>query len=127
MKCSNRKLPAAIVLMTATLFVSFIVGHRLGAQTTLEWITLGLNEKAKAESFAAQVRGGKVVGMTAVKKDGSRLTLKQQSKPTCATSCPSGQTLTCWEDYEQMMSICVCGTGGGGGMATGKVAMQDMH
>jgi hypothetical protein len=43
--------------------------------------------------------------------------LKQQSKPTCATGCPAGKTLHCWEDEEQMMSICVCG---GGGASDGK-------
>lgn len=55
-------------------------------------------------------RDGNIVGMTLLQKDGSWLTLKQQLDPTCPATCPAGQQQTCWEDEQQQMSICVCGS-----------------
>lgn len=86
---------------------------RPGVQTSAGGPTfIRLSDEQKPDGFEMRERDGRVVGMTVVKKDGSRMPLKQQSRPTCATSCPAGQTLTCWEDEEQLMSVCVCGPRG---------------
>ena len=89
------------------------------------------------EAFDVERRNGEIVGMTAVMKKGEQLPLKQQTNPTCATACPAGQKQTCWEDYEEQMSICACvpsggggGGGGGGGrfgIGMGKISLQDFH
>lgn len=82
--------------------------------------TVRLNGEAPA-SVDVDSRDGKVVGMTAVMKDGSRIVLTPQSKPTCATACPKGQKQICWKD-EKQMTICVCTSGGGGGgIGTGAI------
>ncbi|HEX6187645.1 MAG TPA: hypothetical protein VFZ40_06175 [Pyrinomonadaceae bacterium] len=76
--------------------------------------TIRVNIVAPAR-FEVVRREGKIVTMTALQKDGSRAVLKATRRPVCATTCPAGQTLTCWEDQQQMMSICECRGGGGGG------------
>ena len=115
MKTSTKRLTAAAALLAATLCASPTDARKAaGPARQTARTSLRLNVDAPA-SVEVETRDGKVVGMTAVKRDGSRLALKAQSKPTCATSCPAGQTLSCWEDEAQMMSICVCGGGGGGG------------
>jgi len=115
MTYSNQKRLAAFALITAAFCISSaFAGRMLGQGRSDAHVMLRWSKNAKPESFDTQVRNGEVVGMSAVAKDGSRLVLKQQNKPTCATSCPAGQKLTCWEDHEQQMSICVCGSSGGG-------------
>ena len=115
MNYSNKRRLFAIALIAATLCISSAyAGKMIGQARGDGHVTLRWNKVAKPDSFDVQVRGGAVVGLSAVMKDGSRLALKQQNKPTCTTGCPEGQKLTCWEDHEQQMSICVCGAGGGG-------------
>jgi len=70
-------------------------------------ISIPVTGKAPA-SFDAEMKEGKVVAMTAIFPDGTKLPLKQQNKPAGATSCPTGQILTCWEDYDLLMSMCAC-------------------
>lgn len=114
MTYSNQKRLAAFALIAAALSISSTYAGRMPGQGRSDaHIVLHWNKDKKPDSFDAQLRNGRVVGMSAVSKDGSRLTLKQQNKPTCSTSCPEGQKLTCWEDHEQQMSICVCGSSGG--------------
>jgi hypothetical protein len=115
MTYSNKKMLVAFALITAALCISSAYAGRILSQGRSDrHLMLHWSKNAKPDSFDAQIRNGAVVGMSAVSKDGSRLSLKQQNKPTCATSCPEGQKLTCWEDDEQQMSICVCGSSGGG-------------
>jgi len=79
-------------------------------------VMLRLTDEMKADGFEAQMKGGKVVGMTMVRQDGSRLPLKQQQgKPVCGSFCPSGQTPSCWEDEAAQMSVCTCSGGGTSG------------
>ena len=115
MKTYTKRLVAVAALLAATLCASPADAGKAGgpARQTAR-TSLRLNVDAPA-SVDVETRDGKIVGMTAVKKDGSRMALKAQSRPTCATGCPAGQSLKCWEDEAQMMSICVCEGGGGGG------------
>jgi hypothetical protein len=73
-------------------------------------VFFGLSQEARPDGFEATVKNGAVVGMTVVKTDGSRTDLKRQGTPAGASSCKKGETLSCWEDEAQMMSVCVCGT-----------------
>jgi hypothetical protein len=112
MKTSNKRLLATFALVAATLCVSSTEAGRAGnptSQTARKSVRIKL---AVPASFDLDTRDGTIVGLTTVAKDGTRKALKQQSRPTCATSCPAGQKLSCWEDEEQLMSICVCGGGG---------------
>ncbi len=107
MKYSSKALLAAAVLIAATLFTSSTNALQNGRAFR------SMNELTPFKGFDIETKSGTVVGMTAVKKDGSKLVLQQQSRPTAATSCPAGQHLTCWEDHDQMMSVCVCTTPSG--------------
>jgi hypothetical protein len=115
MKTSKKKLLTIVVLLAAAICIS-AYARRAGTPLVQDThMTLKFDEKATPVSFDAQITAGKIVGMTALYPGGDRVALKQQSKPTCATSCPAGQYLSCWEDHEQQMSICVCKSSGGGG------------
>ena len=73
-----------------------------------------LTDGMKPDGFEAQVKGGKVVGMTLVRQDGSRLPLRQQKgKPACGAFCPSGEKQTCWEDEGAQTTVCACGAASG--------------
>jgi hypothetical protein len=119
MKHSSKILLTAFALLAVTLGVSSTNARRgAGPELQDRSVSIRVPDNALPKSFSAQMRGDDVVGMTAIKKDGSRVALKAQSKPTCATSCPAGQVLTCWEDEQQLMSMCVCVTPGSGGSGT---------
>jgi len=115
MKYSKKNLLAIVVLLATAICISAYVRTAGTASVQDTHMTLKFDEKATPVSFDAQLSAGKVVGMMALYPDGSRVALKHQNKPTCATSCPAGQYLSCWEDHEQQMSICVCKSSGGGG------------
>lgn len=114
MSYSKKKLLAIVVLLAAAICISAYVRTSGTAFVQDTHMTLKFDEKATPVSFDAQLSAGKIVGMTALYPGGNRVALKQQSEPTCATSCPAGQYLSCWEDHEQQMSICVCKPSGGG-------------
>ena len=109
MKSSTKRVLAVAALMAATLCASSTSARKAASPTPQERnISIRVPDRAQPRSFETQVRDGKIAGMTVVKKDGSRMALKAQSRPTCATSCPAGQTLSCWENEAEMMSMCVC-------------------
>jgi hypothetical protein len=115
MKTSAKRLLAVTALLGVSLCASPTDARKSGGtagQTGRKSVRLNLNVPATID---VDRRDGKIVGMTAVMKDGSRKVLKAKSNPTCATGCPAGQTLQCWEDEAQLMSICECRGGGGGG------------
>ena len=100
---------AAVTLLTA-IFYAANVHSRPASSGRTQTVTVPAGEKPA--SFEETIRNGEVVGMTAMKPGGGRLVLNAPSQATCVTSCPAGQKLSCWEDEEQLMSICVCGTAG---------------
>ena len=113
MKSSTKRVLAVAALMAATLCAPSTSARRAAGPTPQERnMSIRVPDQAQPQSFEAQVRDGKIAGMSVVKKDGSRTALKAQTKPTCATSCPAGQTLSCWENEAEMMSMCVCTSGG---------------
>lgn len=113
MKSPSKKLLTALALMMAALCASSSVARKQSDSTNQNKRFIRVSDVFKPIGFEGQLRGGELIGMTVVRKDGTRKALKEQSKPVCATSCPAGQRLKCWEDEEQMMSMCVCvGSGG---------------
>jgi hypothetical protein len=84
-------------LLSVTLLLLAIIGSlTLSAQTPAErTIALRLPQK-----------------LTLTPKNGAR-----------STSCPAGQHLYCYEDHEQMMSVCVCAQSGGGGKIQGTLTL----
>jgi hypothetical protein len=122
MKFTKKKLLVVTVMLAATLGIS-AYARKIGTQAGPdEHITLRVNSKTPA-TFDYQLRAGKVVEMTATYPDGDNVALKQQSKPTCATTCPAGQHLSCWEDQQQQMSICVCSSASGGKQSSSVVSL----
>ena len=102
---------ASIALLAASFHAAKVAAHRDGG--AVQRTTFRIPAHETPQSFEETIRNGEVVGMTAIKAGGGRVVLKAQSKPTCATSCPAGQHLSCWEDEEQMMSMCACSGGTG--------------
>src|SRR5882672_4098098 len=123
MKTSTKRIFAVAALVGATLCASPTDARKAGNPGQTVRRSLHVNLKAPL-SIDVDTRDSQTVGLTAIKKDGRRIALKPQSKPTCATSCPAGKTLHCWEDEEQMMSICECGSGGGGGGFNGNLQIE---
>jgi hypothetical protein len=116
MHSSNKKLLAAIGLIAATLGLSSAYPSRTVRQSSSEGNTfVRVSDSWQPDGFEAEMKDGKLVGMRGTRNDGSRVALKPHSKPTCNQSCPAGQKLSCWEDEEEKMSICVCVPVGGGG------------
>lgn len=104
---------ALIALLSATVYgATLFKPNGFAGAAVSQTTTIRVTPAEKPASFEQTVRNGEVVGMTAIKTGGARVALRAQSNPTCATSCPAGQKLSCWEDEVQMMSLCVCGTGG---------------
>ena len=108
MRHVNHRLLAA-ALIAAALFAAS-TDARKGDSSPLQAETkfFRLSDDWKPDGFEAQLRGGKVVGMSIVKKGGTRVALKKQANPPRATSCPGNQFLDCWEDEGQLVSICEC-------------------
>jgi hypothetical protein len=96
-----------VALLAAAVCISAYAWRAATASGQDTHVSIPVNGKAPT-SFDAELKDGKVVAMTAIYPDGTKLPLTQQSKPTSATSCPAGQTLTCWEDYDLLMSMCAC-------------------
>jgi len=111
MKYPSKRLVIAVALTAMALLASSTDAQRANDRTSQdERVFFSLSQEAKPDGFEATVKDGTVAGMTVVNTDGSRMDLKRQSNPAGATSCKKGETLSCWEDEAQMMSVCVCGT-----------------
>jgi hypothetical protein len=111
MKYLSKRLLIAVVLMAAALSASSTDAQRTDDPAGQDGrVFFSLSQEARPDGFEATLKNGAVAGMTVVNTDGSRADLKRQSKPSGATSCKKGETLSCWEDEAQMMSVCVCGT-----------------
>lgn len=92
MKHPSKKMLSVVALILATVCVSSSVARKQGDATGQDkHVFVPFSDAFKPNGWDAQVRGGQVIGMTMIRKDGSRKALKQQTKPTCATSCPAGQ------------------------------------
>ena len=62
-------------------------------------------------------------GVVSVGRDGRRMELSAIPNPSSGKpfECPAGQTLSCYEDHANQMSVCLCVGSGGGG--TGDLAV----
>jgi hypothetical protein len=109
MKYPGKRLLIAVVLTTAALCASSTDAQRPAETAEKDRaVFIRMPNEWKPRGFEARVRDGKAVSVVVVKHDGSKVPLKQISAPTRPTSCPAGQTLSCWEDEAQLMSTCVC-------------------
>ena len=111
----TKRLLAAAALAAVTLCVSAASAQRGADRKPREGRSfLRVSEIVSFEGLDVERRGGEVVGVTVVQKDGTRRPLKQQTGLTCSTGCPAGRKLRCWEDEKQQMSMCECrGISGG--------------
>jgi hypothetical protein len=100
------------VLVMVALLAAVVGGSVSQAQRTKETREVQkhyrMSDLVGIESVDAQMKGTELVGLTARLKSGRSVPLKLQSSSNCDRSCPSNQTLSCWEDEQQSMSICVC-------------------
>jgi hypothetical protein len=109
MKYMRMRLLAVVALMLTTLFALSTDARR--SETTApvdERIFKRLTNEQKPYGLEMQVRDNQIIGVTVVRKGGSRMPLKQQSNPVEDTGCPSGRPKVCWEDEAKQMSVCTC-------------------
>lgn len=109
MKYMSMRLLAVVALTLTTLFASATDARR-GEITVPEdgVVFKRLTDDQKPDGFEMQVRNDQIVGVTLVRKGGSRMPLKQQSNPVEDSGCPSGRPKICWEDEAKQMSVCTC-------------------
>ena len=109
MKYVSKRLLAVVALTLTTLFASPTDARRGETIASEDGVVFNrLTDEQKPDGFEMQVRNDQIVGVTVVKKGGSRMPLKQQSNPAGGASCPSGRPQVCWEDEAKQMSICTC-------------------
>lgn len=110
MKFSSKRVMAAAALAVAVLCAAPAGAQKPGDQGRKSKRTfVRLRDEAKPDGFDVETRDDEVIGVTLVRKGGRRIALKRQTDPapTMGTSCQGAWS--CWEDEEQLMSICVCG------------------
>jgi hypothetical protein len=109
MKYMSTKFLALVALTLAALFATSTDARRSETTATEDGIVFKrLTDEQKPDGFELQVRNDQIIGVTVVRKGGSRMPLKQQSNPVENSSCPSGKPKVCWEDEAKQMSICTC-------------------
>lgn len=109
MKHMSMRLLVIVALTLTTLFVSSTDGSRSETIAPEDGVVFKrLTDEQKPDGLEMQVRNDQIVGVTVVRKGGSRLPLKQQSNPVEDSSCPSGRPKVCWEDEAKQMSVCTC-------------------
>ena len=112
MKSLNVKLLAVAALTLTALCASSMWATGTGAQTGGSQF-YRLVEVTGAEGYDLQWRDGRVVGLRALRQDGSWLDLRPQAPPeegqTPRFECSGwNKELHCYEDDEKQMSVCVC-------------------
>ncbi len=114
MKNVTKRLLVTAVVLAATLGVSASKARReTDPQGREGQKYYRLGELFKVEGVEVQQKDDQLTAMTARMKNGRQIKLKPQADVSCATSCPAGQHLYCWESEEELMSICVCVSRGG--------------
>jgi hypothetical protein len=109
MKYMSKRLLAVVALTLTTLFVSSTDARKGETVMPEDGIVYKrLTDEQKPDGFEMRVRNDQIVGVTVVRKGGSRMALKQQSDPVEDTGCPGGRPKVCWEDEAKQMSICTC-------------------
>lgn len=109
MKDMSTRILAVVALTLTILFASSTDARRAETIVPEDGLVFKrLTDEQKPDGFEMQVRNDQIVGVTVVRKGGSRMALKQQSNPVENSSCPSGKPKICWEDEAKQMSICTC-------------------
>jgi hypothetical protein len=105
----STRLLGVIALTLTTLFTLSTEARKGESIVTEDGVVFKrLTDEQKPDGFEMQVRNDQIVGVTVVRKGGSRMPLKQQSNPVEDTGCPSGRPKICWEDEAKQMSVCTC-------------------
>jgi hypothetical protein len=105
----SARLLVVVALTLTTLFTLTTQAHKGETIATEDGVVFKrLTDEQKPDGFEMQVRNDQIVGVTVVRKGGSRMPLKQQSNPVEDTGCPSGKPKICWEDEAKQMSVCTC-------------------
>lgn len=109
MKYMSTRLLAVVALTLTTLFASTTDARRGETTATEDGVVFKrLTDDQKPDGFEMQVRNDQIVGVTVVRKGGSRMPLKQQSNTVEDSGCPSGRPKICREDEAKQMSVCTC-------------------
>jgi hypothetical protein len=105
----SMRLLAVIALTLTTLFASSTDARRGEAVMAEDGVIFKrLTDEQKPDGIEMRIRNDQIIGVTVVKKGGSRMPLKQQSNPVEDTGCPSGKPKVCYEDEAKQMSVCTC-------------------
>jgi hypothetical protein len=109
MRFMSPRLLAVIALTLTALFASSTDARRSETATPEDGVVFKrLTNEQKPDGIEMRIRNDQIVGVTVVRKGGSRMPLKQQSNPVEDTGCPSGRPKVCWEDEAKQMSVCTC-------------------
>lgn len=109
MRFMSTRLLAVIALTLTALFAASTDARRGEAVMAEDGVIFKrLTDEQKPDGIEMQIRNDQIVGVTVVKKGGSRMPLKQQSNPVEDTGCPSGRPKVCYEDEAKQMSVCTC-------------------
>ena len=114
MKSFNVKLLAVFALTLAALCASSMWATGTGAQTAGSSKFYRLVAVTGAEGYDLQWADGRVVGLRALREDGSWFDLRPYVPPPDESTTPrfecSGwnKEVHCYEDDENQMSVCVC-------------------
>ena len=109
MKYMSARLLVVVALTLTTLFASATAARKGEAVVPEDGVVFKrLTDEQKPDGVEMQIRNDQIIGVTVVRKGGSRMPLKQQSNPVEDTGCPSGRPKVCWEDEAKQMSVCTC-------------------
>jgi hypothetical protein len=112
-----RALGLIAVGIAAAVSVHFAAAQTAGAPLPMGETVVQENRTTGAK-LVVVVRSD-AFGVVSVGRDGRRLELSAIPGPSAGKpfECPAGQTLSCYEDHANQMSVCVCVSRGGGDFA----------
>lgn len=97
----------AAVMVAVILLISPADAQQDGGSSRPEVVHMSARDITDFEGVDVESSGGKVVGVTVVRK-GGRQALKRRTQAPCEAGCPAGENLSCWQDESGELSLCVC-------------------
>ena len=97
----------AAVMVAVILFIEPADARQDGGASRPEVVHMSAREITDFEGVDVESSGGKVVGVTVVRK-GRRQALVRRTQAPCEAGCPAGENLSCWQGESGELSLCVC-------------------
>jgi hypothetical protein len=97
-------------MVAVILFIEPADAQREGGSSRPEVVHMSARDITDFEGVDVESSGGKVVGVTVVRK-GGRQALRRLTQEPCEAGCPAGENLSCWQGESGELSLCVCDGG----------------